>query len=86
MSAMLIGLTQFFVFAGLDERSGTSPWEPGEQNSPSFSQGRVWPYLIELIEPGHVDVILLALSTSVKHLLILGDHAIYSSFTHKPSA
>ncbi|XP_076000739.1 transcription factor 3a isoform X2 [Genypterus blacodes] len=29
-----------FGGSGLDERSGSSPWEPGEQNSPSFSQGR----------------------------------------------
>uniref|UniRef100_A0A3Q1ISX4 Transcription factor E2-alpha n=1 Tax=Anabas testudineus TaxID=64144 RepID=A0A3Q1ISX4_ANATE len=25
---------------GIDERSGSSPWGPGEQNSPSFNQGR----------------------------------------------
>ncbi|XP_062284648.1 transcription factor E2-alpha-like isoform X1 [Scomber scombrus] len=27
-------------FSGIDERSGSSSWGPGEQNSPSFSQGR----------------------------------------------
>ncbi|XP_078143622.1 transcription factor E2-alpha-like isoform X3 [Centroberyx gerrardi] len=29
-----------FGGSGIDERSGSSPWGPGEQNSPSFSQGR----------------------------------------------
>ncbi|XP_042283636.1 transcription factor 3a isoform X2 [Thunnus maccoyii] len=27
-------------FSGIDERSGSGSWGPGEQNSPSFSQGR----------------------------------------------
>lgn len=26
---------------GIDERSGSGPWGPGQQNSPSFNQGRV---------------------------------------------
>uniref|UniRef100_A0A3Q3K8Z4 Uncharacterized protein n=1 Tax=Monopterus albus TaxID=43700 RepID=A0A3Q3K8Z4_MONAL len=30
-----------FGGSGIDERSGSSPWGPGEQNSPSFHQGRV---------------------------------------------
>ncbi|XP_026230098.1 transcription factor 3a isoform X2 [Anabas testudineus] len=29
-----------FGGSGIDERSGSSPWGPGEQNSPSFNQGR----------------------------------------------
>ncbi|XP_049888445.1 transcription factor 3a isoform X3 [Epinephelus moara] len=29
-----------FSGSGLDDRSGSSPWGPGEQNSPSFNQGR----------------------------------------------
>ncbi|XP_028988947.1 transcription factor 3a isoform X2 [Betta splendens] len=29
-----------FGGTGIDERSGSSPWGPGEQNSPSFNQGR----------------------------------------------
>ncbi|XP_056149488.1 transcription factor 3a isoform X3 [Lampris incognitus] len=29
-----------FGGSGIDERSGSSPWGSGEQNSPSFSQGR----------------------------------------------
>ncbi|XP_071382792.1 transcription factor E2-alpha-like [Centroberyx affinis] len=29
-----------FGGSGIDERSGSSPWGPGEQNNPSFSQGR----------------------------------------------
>nr|XP_020471780.1 transcription factor E2-alpha-like isoform X1 [Monopterus albus] len=29
-----------FGGSGIDERSGSSPWGPGEQNSPSFHQGR----------------------------------------------
>ncbi|XP_071347419.1 transcription factor 3a isoform X3 [Trachinotus anak] len=29
-----------FGGSGIDDRSGTSPWGPGEQNSPSFNQGR----------------------------------------------
>ncbi|KAL0966418.1 hypothetical protein UPYG_G00295080 [Umbra pygmaea] len=28
-------------FGGSDERSGPGPWASGEQNSPSFNQGRV---------------------------------------------
>ncbi|XP_011484925.1 transcription factor E2-alpha isoform X3 [Oryzias latipes] len=29
-----------FGGSGIDERSGSSPWGPGEENSPSFTQGR----------------------------------------------
>ncbi|GAA6234862.1 transcription factor E2-alpha-like isoform X2 [Lates japonicus] len=29
-------------FGGSDDRTGSSPWGPGEQNSPSFNQGRVY--------------------------------------------
>ncbi|KAF3858403.1 hypothetical protein F7725_011604 [Dissostichus mawsoni] len=29
-----------FGGSGIDERSGSGPWGPGEQNSPSFNQGR----------------------------------------------
>ncbi|KAM9349193.1 transcription factor E2-alpha-like [Symphorus nematophorus] len=29
-----------FGGSGIDERSGSSPWGPGQQNSPSFNQGR----------------------------------------------
>nr|XP_046265374.1 transcription factor 3a isoform X1 [Scatophagus argus] len=29
-----------FGGSGIDERSGSSPWGPGNQNSPSFNQGR----------------------------------------------
>ncbi|XP_056246915.1 transcription factor 3a isoform X2 [Seriola aureovittata] len=29
-----------FGGSGIDDRSGSSPWGPGEQNSPSFNQGR----------------------------------------------
>ncbi|XP_040910859.1 transcription factor 3a isoform X1 [Toxotes jaculatrix] len=29
-----------FGSSGIDERSGSSPWGPGEQNSPPFNQGR----------------------------------------------
>ncbi|XP_041659423.1 transcription factor 3a isoform X2 [Cheilinus undulatus] len=34
-----LGSSQFGG-SGLDERSGSSPWGPGQQNSPSFNQGR----------------------------------------------
>uniref|UniRef100_A0A672HTD1 Transcription factor E2-alpha n=1 Tax=Salarias fasciatus TaxID=181472 RepID=A0A672HTD1_SALFA len=32
-----------FGGSGLDERTGSSPWGPAEQSSPSFNQGRVCP-------------------------------------------
>ncbi|NP_001239171.1 transcription factor E2-alpha [Oryzias latipes] len=31
-----------FGGSGIDERSGSSPWGPGEENSPSFTQGRIY--------------------------------------------
>ncbi|KAG7214656.1 hypothetical protein INR49_010548 [Caranx melampygus] len=34
-----LGSSQFGG-SGIDDRSGSSPWGPGEQNSPSFNQGR----------------------------------------------
>ncbi|XP_022072346.2 transcription factor 3a isoform X1 [Acanthochromis polyacanthus] len=34
-----LGSSQFGG-SGIDERSGSSPWGPGEQSSPSFNQGR----------------------------------------------
>lgn len=34
-------LNPLLCLPGIDERSGSSPWGPGEENSPSFTQGRV---------------------------------------------
>lgn len=36
-----------------DERNGSSPWGQGEQNSPSFSQTRVW----LILESSVVDIL-----------------------------
>ncbi|CAJ1072038.1 transcription factor 3a isoform X1 [Xyrichtys novacula] len=35
-------LASQFGGSGIDERSGSSPWGPGQQNSPSFNQGRAY--------------------------------------------
>uniref|UniRef100_A0A3Q3RZS7 Transcription factor E2-alpha n=1 Tax=Mastacembelus armatus TaxID=205130 RepID=A0A3Q3RZS7_9TELE len=40
-----------FGGSGIDERSGSSPWGAGEQNSPSFNQGRVRFILTSYIKP-----------------------------------
>lgn len=45
---------------GIDERSGSSPWGPGQQNSPSFNQGRVSLILTYYTESDHVDIMLLS--------------------------
>lgn len=51
---------------GIDERSGSSPWGPGQQNSPSFNQGRVR-FIITYyyVESNHVDAMLLILSETL---------------------
>lgn len=44
LSFSLPSVTNFpgiLCIAGLDERSGSSPWAAGEQGSPSFNHGRV---------------------------------------------
>lgn len=38
----LLAINPILCFAGIEERSGSSPWGPGEQNSQSFNQRRVW--------------------------------------------
>lgn len=38
---MVNGPNPVLCLLGIDERSGSSPWGPGQQNSPSFNQGRV---------------------------------------------
>lgn len=47
---------------GIDDRSGSSPWGPGQQNNSSFNQGRVRFILTYYIESGHIDVMLLSFS------------------------
>uniref|UniRef100_A0A8P4FZH4 Transcription factor E2-alpha n=1 Tax=Dicentrarchus labrax TaxID=13489 RepID=A0A8P4FZH4_DICLA len=49
-----LGSSQFGG-SGIDERSGSSPWAQGQQNSPSFNQGRVRFILTYYIESGHID-------------------------------
>lgn len=38
---MVNGYNSVLFLPGIDERSGSSSWGPGQQNSPSFNQGRV---------------------------------------------
>uniref|UniRef100_A0A671WW57 Transcription factor E2-alpha n=1 Tax=Sparus aurata TaxID=8175 RepID=A0A671WW57_SPAAU len=54
-----LGSSQFGG-SGIDERSGSSPWGPGQQNSPSFNQGRVSLILTYYTESDHVDIMLLS--------------------------
>lgn len=35
------GSNPVLCLTGMDDRSGSGPWGPGEQNSPAFNQGRV---------------------------------------------